>query len=150
MNSQQSKPLLIILGPNLNMLGVRDPALYGSETMDDIRLLCEREAARHGFKIDFRQSNHEGEIVTWIQEERLKACALILNAGAYTHTSLAIHDALELLEIPIIEVHHSDPEKRESFRHFSYVSLVADMVIKGKKSAGYVEAIDALSTLVKA
>jgi 3-dehydroquinate dehydratase-2 len=118
--------------------------------MEDVKNLCIDDAKKFGMTIDFRQSNHEGELVTWIQEERSKIAALIINAGAYTHTSLAIHDALELLEVPIVEVHHSDPEKRESFRHFSYVSLLAAKVIKGKKAAGYSEAIAFLSTLVKA
>jgi 3-dehydroquinate dehydratase-2 len=131
------------------MLGVRDPSIYGSETMADIKAMCERDAKEFGFTIDFRQSNHEGELVTWIQEARTKVAGLIINAGAYTHTSLAIHDALELLDAPIIEVHHSDPEKREEFRHFSYISLLAAKVIKGKKAAGYREAIEFLSTLVK-
>lgn len=148
MPQQRSNKILILLGPNLNMLGMRDPALYGSETMEDIRRMCEADAARHGFTIDFRQSNYEGELVTWIQQERANLAGLIINAGAYTHTSLAIHDALELVEAPIIEVHHSDPEAREEFRHFSYVKLVAAKVIKGKKAAGYGEAIAFLSTLV--
>lgn len=146
--STNSRKILILLGPNLNMLGVRDPALYGAETMEDIRQMCETDAKTHGLTIDFRQSNHEGELVTWIQEERQAVCGIIINAGAYTHTSLAIHDALELLDVPIIEVHHSDPEQREAFRHFSYISLLAAKVIKGKKSAGYGEAIAFLSTLV--
>jgi len=150
MTALPSKTVLILLGPNLNMLGVRDHSIYGSETMDDIRTLCANEAARYGFTTDFRQSNHEGELVTWIQDERQNIAGLIINAGAYTHTSLAIHDALELLEVPIIEVHHSDPEKREEFRHFSYISLVAAKVIKGRKAAGYSEAMAALSTLVNA
>lgn len=131
------------------MLGVREPTIYGHETLEDIKTLCEQASAAKKFAIDFRQSNHEGEIVTWIQDERLNIAGLIINAGAYTHTSLAIHDALKLLDVPIIEVHLSDPETREEFRHFSYISLVAAKVIKGRKSAGYVEAIDALSTLVK-
>lgn len=123
------------------MLGVREPHIYGSQTLDDIRVLCEDTARPLGLETDFRQSNFEGEIVTWIQDERLSISALIINAGAYTHTSLAIHDALKLLDVPIIEVHLSDPEKRESFRHFSYVSPTAAKIIKGKGSAGYVEAI---------
>ena len=141
MTQPRSNTILVLLGPNLNMLGVRDPSLYGHETMADIKALCERDAAQHNFTIDFRQSNHEGELVTWIQEERLNIAALIINAGAYTHTSLAIHDALELLDVPIVEVHHSDPEAREEFRHFSYIARLAQKVIKGKKSAGYTEAI---------
>lgn len=150
MPQQPNNKVLVLLGPNLNMLGVRDPSMYGSETMADIEKLCENDAEKNGFTIDFRQSNHEGELVTWIQEARGNVAGLIINAGAYTHTSLAIHDALELLDAPIIEVHHSDPEKRESFRHFSYVSLLAAKVIKGKKAAGYSEAFAHLSTLVKA
>lgn len=149
MQQTQNNKILILLGPNLNMLGMRDPALYGSETMEDIRKLCEADASAHGFSIDFRQSNYEGELVTWIQAERLNIAALIINAGAYTHTSLAIHDALELISAPIIEVHHSDPSKREEFRHFSYIELLATKVIKGKKAAGYSEAIAFLSTMVK-
>ncbi len=149
MTPPRNNKILIINGPNLNMLGVREPSIYGHETLDDIRALCEQAGSAKHFTIDFRQSNHEGEIVTWIQDERLSIAGLIINAGAYTHTSLAIHDALKLLDVPIIEVHLSDPEQREEFRHFSYISLVAAMVIKGRKSAGYVEAIEALSTLVK-
>lgn len=131
------------------MLGVREPHIYGSQTLDDIRLLCEDAGKKAGYNIDFRQSNHEGELVTWIQQERLNIAGLIINAAAYTHTSVAIHDALKLLDVPVIEVHLSDPETREKFRHFSYVSQVAAQVIKGKGAAGYVESIDALSTLVK-
>ena len=142
--------VLILNGPNLNMLGMREPEIYGSATLADIERQCRETGDRLGLGIDFRQSNHEGELVTWIQEERTNVAGMIINAGAYTHTSLAIHDALELVEAPIIEVHHSDPEKREEFRHFSYVSLLAAKVIKGKKSAGYSEAIAHLSTLVKA
>lgn len=141
--------ILILMGPNLNMLGTRNPEIYGRDTMADIETLCADTAKQHGFTIDFRQSNHEGELVTWIQEERKNICGILINAGAYTHTSIAIHDALELLEVPIVEVHNSDPEKREAFRHFSYISLLAAKVIKGKKAAGYSEAIEALSTLVK-
>lgn len=143
------KKILILMGPNLNMLGTRNPEIYGSDTMADIEALCASTAKDHGFTIDFRQSNHEGELVTWIQEERNNICGLLINAGAYTHTSIAIHDALELLEVPVIEVHNSDPEKREAFRHFSYISLLAAKVIKGRKAAGYKDAIEALSTLVK-
>jgi 3-dehydroquinate dehydratase-2 len=149
MHSQPSKKILILNGPNLNMLGVREPSIYGHQTLADIKVLCTERAGELTYSVDFRQSNHEGELVTWIQEERLTIAGLIINAGAYTHTSLAIHDALKLVEVPVIEVHLSDPEKREDFRHFSYISLIATKVIKGKGPAGYVEAIDALSTLVK-
>ncbi len=109
--------------------------------------MCVERAGELGYSVDFRQSNHEGELVTWIQEERENIAGLIINAGAYTHTSVAIHDALKLLDVPVIEVHLSDPETREEFRHFSYISPVAAKIIKGKGAAGYTEAITALSTL---
>ncbi len=139
--------ILILNGPNLNMLGVREPEIYGSQTLQDIKILCVERAGEKGYSVDFRQSNHEGELVTWIQEEREAICGLIINAGAYTHTSIAIHDALKLLAIPVIEVHLSDPATREAFRHISYIEPVAAKVIKGKGAAGYIEAVDALCTL---
>ena len=132
------------------MLGVREPEIYGTQTLQDIRVLCVEKAGEYSMTVDFRQSNHEGELITWIQEEREQIAGLIINAGGYTHTSVAIHDALKLLTVPIIEVHLSDPDSREAFRHFSYISLVAAKIIKGKGPAGYTEAITALSTLVKA
>lgn len=149
MNSRPNKTILVLNGPNLNMLGVREPGIYGNQTLQDIKIMCVERAGELAFTLDFRQSNHEGELVTWIQEERDNIVGLIINAGAYTHTSLAIHDALKLLDVPIIEVHLSDPESREDFRHFSYIKPVAAKVIKGKGAAGYTEAITALSTLVK-
>lgn len=149
MNSQLNKTILVLNGPNLNMLGVREPDIYGRQTLQDIKVMCVERAGELAFTLDFRQSNHEGELVTWIQEERQNIVGLIINAGAYTHTSLAIHDALKLLDVPVIEVHLSDPETREEFRHFSYIKPVAAKVIKGKGPAGYTEAITALSTLVK-
>ncbi len=150
MNSRLNKTILVLNGPNLNLLGVREPSIYGHQTLQDIKILCIEKAGEYAMTIDFRQSNHEGELVTWIQEERENIIGLIINAGAYTHTSLAIHDALKLLDgVPVIEVHLSDPETREEFRHFSYIRPMAARVIKGKGAVGYVEAIEALSTLVK-
>ena len=143
-----TKPVLILNGPNLNMLGMREPEIYGSKTLDDIRRLCEARAAELGLAIDFRQSNHEGQLVDWIQDSLGKTCGMVINAAAFTHTSVALHDALKLYDAPIIEVHLSDPTKREEFRHFSYVSPVAGAVIKGKGAAGYVEALDELSTFL--
>jgi len=140
--------ILILNGPNLNMLGVREPEIYGHETLGDIQQRCTEKASELDFELDFRQSNHEGELVTWIQQAREQADALIINAGAYTHTSLAIHDALKLLDVPIVEVHLSDPEKREEFRHFSYISLVAEKVIKGRQADGYTEALDYLHSIL--
>lgn len=149
MNSQLNKTILVLNGPNLNMLGVREPEIYGHQTLQDIKIMCVERAGELALTLDFRQSNHEGELVTWIQEERNNIIGLIINAGAYTHTSVAIHDALKLLTVPVIELHLSDPETREDFRHFSYIKPVAAKVIKGKGAAGYTEAITALSTLVK-
>ena len=146
--SRPDRTILILNGPNLNMLGVREPHIYGYQTLKDIETLCRAEADRHGFATDFRQSNHEGELVTWVQEARGTIIGLIINAGAYTHTSLAIHDALKLLDVPIIEVHLSDPEEREAFRHFSYIAPVAARIIKGKGPQGYAEAVAVLSALL--
>src|SRR5688572_12499405 len=111
------KNILILNGPNLNMLGVREPHIYGHNTLDDIRHMCEEAAGKMSFSVDFRQSNHEGELVTWIQEARGQAAGVIINAGGYTHTSVAILDALKLLDTPVIEVHLSDPGRRANFRH---------------------------------
>ncbi len=140
--------ILILNGPNLNMLGIREPEIYGYETLDDIKGQCIEKAQGRGWTVDFRQSNHEGELVTWIQEERAKADAVIINAAAYTHTSVAIHDALKLLDIPVIEVHLSDPSTREEFRHFSYIGPVAAQVIKGHGAKGYTMALDVLATML--
>ena len=144
-----STKILVLNGPNLNMLGRREPEIYGNETLDDIRALCEKTAASHNMEIDFRQSNHEGELVTWIQEAIDDVGGVIINAGAYTHTSVAIHDALKLLSCPIIEVHLSNPHEREDFRHHSYISLVAQEVITGKKAEGYKQAIEMLAKLIQ-
>ena len=137
--------ILILNGPNLNMLGARDPAIYGTQTLADIEALCREKGASHGFSIDFRQSNHEGELVDWIQQEKDNIAALIINAGAYTHTSLAIHDALELVGGPVIEVHLSDPKKREPFRHHSYIEPLAAAVFAGHGAQSYARALDYLA-----
>lgn len=138
--------ILILNGPNLNMLGLREPGIYGTQTIDDIKAMCVEAGKNAGLKIDFRQSNHEGELVTWIQEGFLnKVAGLIINAGAYTHTSVAIHDALRLLACPIAEVHLSDPKSREAFRHISFVEPLAFTSICGQGPAGYTAAIDAIA-----
>tara|TARA_B100001093_G_scaffold481283_1_gene511888 strand:+ start:184 stop:618 length:435 start_codon:yes stop_codon:yes gene_type:complete len=142
------KKILILNGPNLNMLGKRDPKQYGSMTLADIEALCRDVAAEYDFEIDFRQSNHEGELVEWIQQALGKCDALMINAGAYTHTSLAIRDALELLEVPIIEVHLSDPKTREEFRHFSYIERLATATISGQKDQSYVLALKKLGEIL--
>jgi 3-dehydroquinate dehydratase II len=135
----------VLNGPNLNMLGTREPEIYGSETLSDIEALCGDIAETAGFGLEFRQSNDEGELVDWIQESRGRAAGLALNAGAYTHTSIAIHDALRLLDIPIVEVHLSNVFARELFRHHSYISPAATGVICGFGSFSYVLAIQALA-----
>jgi 3-dehydroquinate dehydratase-2 len=142
--------VLILNGPNLNMLGVREPSVYGSRTLQDIEKDCHEAGQRLGLNVDFRQSNHEGEIVTWIQEARDKVRGVVINAAAYTHTSIAIHDALKLLDgVPIIEVHLSDPKAREAFRHISYIEPLAARVIAGQGAKGYVIALEHLSNLLR-
>jgi 3-dehydroquinate dehydratase II len=140
-----SPPTILILnGPNLNMLGVRQPAIYGRETLGDIETACRERAAELDVEIEFRQSNHEGELVEWIHEARDNADGIIINGGALSHTSIAILDALLLSELPVIEVHISNIYKREAFRHHSYVSHAARGVICGLGGLGYVYALDAL------
>ncbi len=142
------KKILILNGPNLNMLGLREPEIYGSQTLQDVEDLCFEVAHNHDFKIDFRQSNHEGQLVDWIQEGREMVSGVIINAAAYTHTSVAIHDALKLLTCPIIEVHISNPKEREVFRHHSYVEPLAKTVIAGHGVSGYKMAIEKLADLL--
>jgi 3-dehydroquinate dehydratase-2 len=142
--------VLILNGPNLNMLGVREPSIYGTETLDDIEALCLERAEALNIAIDFRQSNLEGELVSWIQQARGEHDGIILNAGAYTHTSIAIMDALSVAELPVIEVHLSNVFRREAFRHHSYVSPVAKGVICGFGAHGYLLALDALARLIDA
>ena len=146
--SYPMKKILIINGPNLNMLGKRDPEQYGHLTLDDIEQLCREKSESFNFQIDFRQSNHEGEIVDWIQQSINGFEALIINAGAYTHTSLAIHDALELFNKPIIEVHLSNPKERETFRHFSYIEPLATTCFSGHKEDGYLMALEKLNDII--
>lgn len=139
--------ILILNGPNLNMLGQREPDIYGHETLADIEVLCRETGNGFRQEIDFRQSNHEGELITWIQQEKDKIAGLVINAAGYTHTSVAIHDALKLLAVPVVEVHLSDPAKREEFRHFSYVSPVAAAVFAGFGPQSYVKALEYLNNL---
>lgn len=137
--------ILILNGPNLNLLGTREPEIYGKETLADIQSLCAREGKTLGLETDFRQSNHEGELVDWIHEAREGFAGIIINAGAYSHTSVAILDALLALKVPVIEVHLSNIYKREQFRHHSYISSAAKGVICGLGSKGYVLALQALA-----
>lgn len=141
----ERKSVWVLNGPNLNLLGQREPGIYGGDTLEDIERNCRAAAEAHGFGLEFRQTNHEGELVGWIQESRLAAAGLAINAGAYTHTSVAMHDALRLLDIPIVEVHLSNIFAREKFRHRSFVSPLAVGIISGFGGHGYVLAIDALA-----
>jgi 3-dehydroquinate dehydratase-2 len=142
-----AKPVFVLNGPNLNLLGVREPEIYGRETLDDVRKRAEVRARTLGLTIAFRQTNHEGELIGWIQEARGAASGIILNAGSLTHTSVGILDALTAAELPVIEVHLSNIFRRESFRHHSYVSLAAKGVICGLGVQGYELALDAMAKL---
>jgi 3-dehydroquinate dehydratase-2 len=142
------KPIFVLNGPNLNLLGVREPAVYGAETLADVRRRTEARAQALGLTIDFRQTNLEGELVTWIQEAREQACGIILNAGAYTHTSIAILDALNAAEKPAIELHLSNVFRREGFRHHSFVAPAAQGVICGFGAKGYELAVEAMADLL--
>jgi len=143
-----SKPIYVLNGPNLNLLGVREPEIYGRESLDDVRILCEAAARPHGLDVVFRQSNREGELIDWVQEARIEASALVINPAGYGHTSIALLDALKALTIPIIECHLSNPAAREDFRRFSYVSLAATGVICGLGAGSYQLAIRAVCTLI--
>ena len=136
-----SKPIYVLNGPNLNLLGTREPEIYGSDTLADIELRLKTRAGNR--EIVFRQSNHEGELVDWVQETSQKGAALILNAGAYTHTSVALHDALRACAVPVLEVHLSNPAARESFRKRNFVASVAKGTIAGFGAHGYELALDA-------
>lgn len=141
--------ILVLNGPNLNMLGVREPELYGSVTLDQLEQMCTERAEVLGLTIDFRQTNFEGELVTWIQQARSEHDGIVLNAGAYTHTSIAIPDALLVTELPVIEVHLTNIFRREPFRHHSYVSPVARGVICGLGAHGYLLALDAMAGIIE-
>lgn len=142
------KPVLVLNGPNLNMLGKRQPEIYGRETLADIEDACRVEAQRLALAVDFAQSNHEGVLVDRIQQAREANSAIVINAGAYTHTSVALLDALNAAELPVVEVHLSNIYKREAFRHRSYISPAAVGVIAGLGSHGYLLALQAISRLL--
>jgi 3-dehydroquinate dehydratase-2 len=138
----------VLNGPNLNLLGTREPEIYGTETLDEIAGMLEDQAKELGVSVDVRQSNHEGHLIDWLHEARSEgAKAVILNAGAFTHTSIALHDAVKAIGVPVIEVHLSNPHAREHFRHKSYVAPVARGTISGFGSLGYKLALDAAARL---
>ena len=144
------KPVYVLNGPNLNLLGLREPAVYGSATLADVEARCRAHAATLGLAVEFRQTNIEGELVSWIHEAREKACGIAINAGAYTHTSIALHDALKAADVPAVELHLSNVHKREAFRHHSAIAAAVNGVICGFGVDSYVLAISALHAIVSA
>lgn len=140
-----TKPIYVLNGPNLNLLGTREPEIYGHDTLDDIK--ARLEAAAGDTPIEFRQTNSEGMLVDWVQEASRAGRAIILNAGAYTHTSIALHDALRACTVPVIEVHLSNPAAREAFRQTNYVAPAATASIAGLGPRGYEFALDAAMTM---
>lgn len=144
-----AETIYILNGPNLNLLGQREPELYGSDSLDTIEARCEALVREHGFSLKFLQSNHEGELIDWVQEARQSACGVIINAGAYTHSSIALHDALVMLTQPVLELHLTNIHRREAFRHQSFISPVARGVICGFGALGYELSVQALLRWVK-
>lgn len=143
------KPIYVLNGPNLNMLGTREPEIYGRQTLEDIRGLCEARAKALGHEVVFRQSNHEGELITWVQEAREKACAIVINPAGYGHTSIALLDALKAADVPVVECHLSNPAARESFRRETYVSLAAAGIVSGFGGKSYELAVEAAASLAR-
>ena len=143
-----AKLVYVLNGPNLNRLGLREPGIYGSQTLDDIGAMLVERGETLGFEIDMRQSNHEGHLVDWLHEAEDKgAHAVLLNAGAYTHTSIALHDAIRSIKVPVIEVHLSNPHLREEFRHKSWVGMAAKGTVAGFGAQSYLVALEAAAGL---
>jgi 3-dehydroquinate dehydratase-2 len=144
-----SKPILILNGPNLNMLGTREPHIYGATTLAQVEEMCRARAKGLGFAIEFHQSNHEGQIIDWIHAGIKTAAGIIINPAGYTHTSVAILDALSMFKGPVIELHISNVHRREAFRHHSYVSLAATAIMCGFGVKGYPLAVEAMAGLIE-
>lgn len=144
-----SMPTIYVLnGPNLNLLGLREPEIYGTTTLDDIAGMLEDRGRELGYAVDVRQSNHEGHLIDWLHEAQAEGVrAVLLNAGGYTHTSVALHDAIKSITVPVIEVHLSNPKAREPFRHHSYVGLAARKTVEGHGAESYLIALDAVAEL---
>ena len=146
----RSQPLIAVLnGPNMNMLGLRQPHLYGTSTLDDVERLCAETAEGLGLGIDFRQTNGEGELISWVQECRGRTHGIVINPAGYTNTSIALLDALLATELPVMEVHITNPYRREEFRHHSYVSRAATGIISGLGIRGYAFALSAMADLLE-
>lgn len=144
-----TKKIAVLNGPNLNLLGTREPETYGSTTLAEIESLVNAQAEKHGFDLDFRQTNIEGELVDWLQQAGKDCSGIILNAAAYTHTSIALHDAVAAIDTPVVEVHLSNVFAREDYRHHSYISDVAVGVICGFGANGYLLAVDAIASMLR-
>lgn len=140
-----AKLIYVLNGPNLNLLGTREPAVYGSDSLADVKARTVARAQKLGLSVDFRQSNREGELIDWVQEAKGKAAGIIINAGGYSHTSIALLDALQAVELPAIEVHLSNIFRREQYRHHSYISLGVKGVICGLGARGYELALEAIA-----
>ena len=150
MSHSEPRPLVVVLnGPNLNMLGLRQPHIYGSATLDDVEQLCADTADQLGLAIEFRQTNGEGELITWVQDCRGRAAGIVINPAGYSHTSVALLDALLAVELPVIEVHISNIHKRDEFRNHSFVSKAATGVICGLGIRGYAMALEALADILE-
>lgn len=144
-----AKTIYVLNGPNLNLLGSREPEKYGRATLKDVETLCRKAAQKHGFAVEFRQSNREGELIDWIHEARAKkAAGIVINAGGYTHTSVSIHDALLAATVPVIEVHITNIYAREDFRHHSFIAMAAKASLCGFGVEGYALAITGLAALI--
>jgi 3-dehydroquinate dehydratase-2 len=144
-----AKPIYVLNGPNLNLLGTREPEIYGADTLEDVKARCEARARALGFEIEFRQTNHEGVLVDWVQEAGAMASAVVLNPAAYGHTSIALLDAVKAIAVPVIECHLSHPAAREGFRRSTYVSRAAKGVVSGFGAASYELAVEAAAGLAK-
>jgi len=142
--------VLVLNGPNLNLLGTREPAIYGSETLDDVARMCREAAQRLDLALDFQQSNAEHQLIDWLHAARTRVDGVVINPAAYTHTSVALADALSAIGKPVIEVHISNVHRREAFRHHSYVSAIAEAVLVGCGTQGYVLALERMAAVVRA
>ena len=145
-----ARPIYVLNGPNLNLLGTREPEIYGSDTLGDVKNRCEARARALGFEIVFRQTNHEGELIDWVQEAGRESCAVVINPAGYGHTSVALLDALKAISAPVVECHLSNPAARERFRRSTYVSQAAKGVVSGFGAASYELAVEAAAGLAKA